>query len=92
MTFTCFVFFDMFNALSSRSQVPFAAFAPSELPWTRSDPAVSVSSDPYGPRDGSVQQQDLLLRRPGLHHGPAARHLLPSAAEHLPDREPQHLG
>lgn len=38
-----------------------------------------------------MQQQDVLLRRPGLHHGSAARHLLPSSAERLPDGEPQLL-
>lgn len=89
MTFTCFVFFDMFNALSSRSQV-------SPDPWPLTSTSLSLTewclvfpSDQDGPWDGAVQQQDLLLRRAGLHHGPANGHLLPTAAERLPDGEPQ---
>lgn len=60
MTFTCFVFFDMFNALSSRSQVSLVLFL-CEIKVTCGQKkqienvvgdvtsSVNVSSDSYGP-------------------------------------------
>ena len=51
MTFTCFVFFDMFNALSSRSQVgPELA----DMGWERFSLLVSKTLNPDQPRNCAV--------------------------------------
>ena len=51
MTFTCFVFFDMFNALSCRSHVSFVLiffFSLSSLMFKACDTFESPSHDFYG--------------------------------------------
>ena len=97
MAFTCFVLFDLFNALTCRSQV-----SPQQGGIAASRPECSGGSSvltvPFSPadqadlRDWLPPEPNVPLLRARLHPGTAGRHLHAAPAEGLPDGEPGGAG
>lgn len=95
MTFTCFVLFDLFNALTCRSQV--RPRPPPQTPTVSSEPESPRRPPTAGPfssadqadlRDRLPPEPHVPLLRARLHPGAAGGDLRAAPAEGLPDGEP----
>lgn len=88
MTFTCFVLFDMWNALSCRSQTK-SVF---QVTWLCGCGRSSCNSQFHLPSDWTVLQQNVLVCGRLLADWPTAGDLFPTAADGFPDRSPHRHG
>lgn len=88
MTFTCFVFFDMFNALSCRSQVCTPILFSSPFPLSSFSVTMKFLSvsDQISVLHWPVQQSHFLDSGNFVYSGSNAGHLLPTSSDSLSNR------